>query len=171
MEYTTKNNITSEQEWTAQLRVNCFVNWWLQEFFIHLWYEYHEIKESFMWAQSVIIGMWYEVFEEWDFPWNWYSKCNEMITKIWVEISREEMQEWEVLYNSWVKGYQIVEYDKELDSRNDNPILVLADWYWWRYHIINDDHCYVLVNAKTWDWATHIFKEAHRAIKNLPDPV
>jgi len=65
------------------------------------------------------------------------------------------------------------------------PIATLKDEYGGIFHIIEDDHCYVLFRQEIWEqvtdllgkriviegkYSSHLFPEAVEALKSLPTP-
>lgn len=70
--------------------------------------------------------------------------------------------------------YEITgESPHEIDNGNQIARLTLEDGYGGRYHIVVDDHCYVLMCEREGKYSsvTHWFAEAVMALRQLPlDP-
>ena len=66
--------------------------------------------------------------------------------------------------------------DEKAVLSNDSvviPLMTLKDEYGGISHIINDDHCYVLINKSgdgRFSMSRHWYREAVRALKRLPLP-
>ena len=66
--------------------------------------------------------------------------------------------------------YKIQEKPDESCYGRWKPIVTLKDGHGGVYHIVNDDHCYVLINGAKGIVTSWWFREAVDALKSLPLP-
>ncbi len=69
-----------------------------------------------------------------------------------------------------VKFEEMDSVDEDLVRINGNPVAYLGDEYGGRVVIVIDDHCYVVLIRKGFEWCKtyHLFSEVVEALKFLP---